>query len=233
MSKAYERLEWDFIQQVFLRLGFHPTWVNLIMQCVSSVSYSFLINGSPRGRVKPTRGIRQGDPLSPYIFIMCSEVLSGLCNRAQEDGSLKGIKVARGSPRLNHLLFADDTIFFVKASQESSATLQALLTRYEKASGQYINVDKSSITFSKRTPGTLKQAVKSKLNISKEGGVGKYLGLPEHFGKRKRDIFSSIVERIIQKAKGWSNKFLSTAGKMMMLQSVLSLIPSHAMTSFN
>ena len=113
MSKAYDRLEWDFIKCVLLRLGFHEKWVGLVMQCVSTVTYSFLINGSPRGKVTPSRGIRQGDPLSPYLFILCGEVLSGLCNRAQEEGSLKGISIARGSPRLNHLLFADDTMFFL------------------------------------------------------------------------------------------------------------------------
>ena len=74
------------------------------MQCVSTVTYFFLINGSPRGRVTPSRGIRQGDPLSPYIFILSSEVLSGLCNKAQENGSLKGVRVAQGTPRLNHRL---------------------------------------------------------------------------------------------------------------------------------
>ena len=87
MSKAYDRLEWEFIELVLTRLGFDSKWIRLIMQCISTVTYSFLINGSPRGRVKPSRGIRQGDPLSPYIFILCSEVLSGLCNRASEEGS--------------------------------------------------------------------------------------------------------------------------------------------------
>ena len=117
MSKAYDRLEWEFIQLVLERLGFHHRWISWIMECVSSVTYAFLINGSPRGRVKPSRGIRQGDPLSPYIFILCSEVLSGLCNRAQEAGRLTGIRVANESPRINHLLFADDTMFFLKADQ--------------------------------------------------------------------------------------------------------------------
>ena len=93
MSKAYDRLEWNFIEHVLLRLGFHRRWVTLIMACVTSVTYAFLINGSPRGRVKPSRGIRQGDPLSPYIFILCSEVLSGLCNKAQANGRLKGIRM--------------------------------------------------------------------------------------------------------------------------------------------
>jgi len=232
MSKAYDRLEWEFIRLVLLRLGFHQKVTNWIMQCVSTVTYSFLINGSPRGRVTPSRGIRQGDPLSPYIFIMCSEVLSGLCNKAQEEGSLKGVRVARGCPRLNHLLFADDTMFFLRADKKNSETLRRTLNRYETASGQSINVAKSSITFSHKTPTALKETTKAVLLIQNEGGTGKYLGLPELIGRKKRDLFSSIVDRIKQKARSWSNRFLSPAGKMTMLKSVLSPVPSHAMTCF-
>lgn len=82
MSKAYDRLEWNFIKEVLQWFGFHSIWINWIMQSVTTVSYSFLINGSPRGKVVPSRGIRQGDPLSSYMFILCGEVLSGLCHSA-------------------------------------------------------------------------------------------------------------------------------------------------------
>lgn len=159
-------------------------------------------------------------------------MLSGLCNRAQEDGSLTGVRVATGSPYINHLLFADDTMFFIKADKRSRQTLRAILQRYEAASGQMINTEKSSITFSRKTPASLKEAVKNDLQIQKEGGTGKYLGLPEHFGRRKRDMFDSIVTRIKQKASGWSNRHLSSAGKLVMLKSVLSPIPSYSMTCF-
>lgn len=91
---------------------------------------------------------------------------------------------------------------------------------------------KSSITFSRKAPSDLKQRVHSELQIMKEGGVGKYLGLPEHFGRQKRDLFASMVDMIKQKASGWSNRHLSTAGKLVMLQSVLTPVPSHAMSCF-
>lgn len=82
------------------------------MQCITTVSYSYLVNESTYGEVIPYRGIRQRDPLSPYVFILCSEVLSGLCKSAERKGLIQGVKAARGCPRVSHLLFADDTMFF-------------------------------------------------------------------------------------------------------------------------
>ena len=123
-------------------------------------------------------------------------------------------------------------MFFLRANKESIKSLKQILSQYENASGQSINAAKSSITFSRRAPADLRQRIKDELNMQKEGGVGKYLGLPEHFGRRKRDLFTSIVDKIRQKRNSWSNRFLSAAGKMTMLQSVLSPIPSHAMTCF-
>ncbi|KAG2260954.1 hypothetical protein Bca52824_080248 [Brassica carinata] len=104
------------------------------------------------------------------------------------------------------------------------------------APGRFRHVSKddevSDVFLSRKSPGSLKLAVKSVLGIQKEGGSGKYLGLPEHFGRNKKDLFSSIVDRIKQKASSWSNRHLSSGGKMVMLRSVLSPIPSHAMTCF-
>ncbi|KAG7594156.1 Reverse transcriptase zinc-binding domain [Arabidopsis thaliana x Arabidopsis arenosa] len=232
MSKAYHRLEWGFIKDVLERMGFHEKWVMWIMQCVSTVSYSYLLNGSAKGFVKPERGIRQGDPLSPYIFILCSEVLSGLCKSAQEKRKLVGIRVAKGSPGVNHLLFADDTMFFCRSDPQSCKALMEILHKYEQASGQKINEQKSAITFSSKTHQDTKERVKKDLNIVKEGGQGKYLGLPELFGRKKRDLFSSIVDRIKQRGLSWSSKLLSAAGKLVMLKSVLSAMPTYTMTCF-
>lgn len=101
-------------------------------------------------------------------------------------GALAGIRVSHGSPRINHLLFADDTMFFVKTSQQSVDALKEILVKYESASGQMISTPKSSITFSKKTPPEVRSCVKPSLGITREGGVGKYLGLPEHFERKKK-----------------------------------------------
>lgn len=232
MSKTYDRLEWSFIELVLKRLGFDKKWVGLIMQCVNTVSFSFLINDTAKGRVIPSRALRQGDPLSPYLFILCSEVLFGLCLKAQNEGSLQGIRVATECPRVNHLLFTDDTMFFCRTNQQSINKLNEILKLYEQASGHMINKQKPAITFSRKAPKSLKDRVKRELDIQKEGGVGKYLGLPEPFGRRKKDLFTSTVDKIRQKAKGWSTRYLSSAGKMVMLKSVLSAMPTHSMSCF-
>lgn len=232
MSKAYDRLEWSFTKEVLQRLGFHEKWVTWVLQCISTVSYAFLINEAVLGKVIPERGIRQGDPLSPYIFILCSEVLLGLCSKAQRDGTPTGIKIATNCPRINHLLFADDTMFFIRSDDRSCHTLKTLLNTYEATSGQKINTLKSSLTFSSKTGAAVKASVKQILNIEKEGGVGKYLGLPEHFGRKKNDLFGSIVDRMHQRAISWSYRCLSTAGKLTLLKSVLSAIPTFPMSCF-
>lgn len=232
MSKAYDRIEWEFLKEVMKRMGFRHIWINWVMECVTTVSYSFLINGAPQGRVIPARGLRQGDPLSPFLFILCTEVLSGLCKNSQESGRLQGLQVSKKSPFINHLLFADDTMFFCKTNVRNCETLTGILRRYERSSGQCINLSKSTVTFSSRTPGDIKDRVKRALGIEQEGGMGKYLGLPETFGRRKRDVFTGLVDKIRQRSQSWTTRFLSGAGKHVMLQSVLTSLPTHSMSSF-
>ncbi|XP_019085342.1 PREDICTED: uncharacterized protein LOC104748447 [Camelina sativa] len=232
MSKAYDRIEWGFLKSVLEKLGFSERWISWISACVSSVSYSFLINGSPQGQVIPSRGLRQGDPLSPYLFILCTEVLSGLCVKAQDQGILSGIKVSRASPPVNHLLFADDTMFFCKSNARCCQALTQILAKYEKVSGQCINLTKSTITFSSKTPAEAKVRVKNSLNITQEGGLGNYLGLPENFGRKKRDIFASIVDKVRQRVHSWPGRFLSGAGKQVLLTTVLTALPIYPMSCF-
>jgi hypothetical protein len=125
MSKVYDRVEWGFIHKMMLKLGFNPRWVYLVMQCIQSISYLLILNSDPVGYIRPTRGIRQGDPLSPYLFLICAEGLTALLNSAASCRSLSGLSLCRGGPQISHLFFADNSLLFAELPWKS-VTLSSL-----------------------------------------------------------------------------------------------------------
>ncbi|KAK4407846.1 putative mitochondrial protein [Sesamum angolense] len=132
MSKAYGRIEWKYLEGMLSKLGFHYEVVSLIMRCVSSVSYTFLLNGSQFGFLSRGRGIRQGDPLSPYLFILCVEGLSCMLYDRESRGEITGVAMARNATRVSHLLFADDTLIFCKATETELRMIRRILETYGK-----------------------------------------------------------------------------------------------------
>lgn len=114
MSKAYDQIEWNYLLAVMGNMGFNPSWIQWIKMCIQSVSFRILINGSPSDSVTPSRGLRQGDPLSLYLFIIYSEGLSSILDYQEQWGPLEGIRVGKHSLAISHLFFADDCLFFCK-----------------------------------------------------------------------------------------------------------------------
>ncbi|XP_042958006.1 uncharacterized protein LOC122293492 [Carya illinoinensis] len=213
MSKAYDRVEWQFLEAVLFKLGFCTQWVDLVMKCVKTASYSVLINGTPGKKFWPSRGLRQGDPLSPYLFIVCAEGLSSLLDYYEKRQMIKRVQVARGGTSINHLLFADDCILFGRTKIEEWRRIQRALQVYEKASGQFLNKEKTAVFFSKNSHPVDKQAIKEAGQNLVCGIYEKYLGLPAIVGRSKFNTFRSLKERIWQKIVSWKNKFLSQVGK--------------------
>ena len=105
MSKMYDKVEWQFMEKLMKKMGFGDTWTNLMMQCISKATYSVLINGEPYGHIKSTRRMHQGDPLSPYLFLLCTEGFYGLLRKAEENGDIRGVSIYRSAPKLTHLFF--------------------------------------------------------------------------------------------------------------------------------
>ena len=114
MSKAYDRVEWIYLEEIMKKMGFHQKWIGLMVECISTVSYSILVNGKPHGNIQPSRGLRQGDPLSPYLFLLCEEGLHSHIKKAESNGDIQGVSLCRGGPKITHLFFADDRLLFHK-----------------------------------------------------------------------------------------------------------------------
>ncbi|XP_010513742.1 PREDICTED: uncharacterized protein LOC104789794 [Camelina sativa] len=232
MSKAYDRVEWNFLEELLIRLGFDIKWVNWIMSCVRSVTFSVLINGKEHGFIKPERGIRQGDPLSPFLFILCAEALVHVMNKAEQEGRLTGLKLTPECPSIQHLLFADDSLFLCRASLLECSNLLQCLRLYGDASGQEINLQKSSITFGKKLDPYMRRVIGLFTGIEQEGGAGKYLGLPECFSGSKKDMLAYITDRLTSRLRGWFEKTLSLGGKEVLLKAVALALPVYAMSCF-
>jgi hypothetical protein len=128
-------------------LGVFIFQIQLIMKCTNSISYFILINGEPHGRITPTRGILQGDLLSPYLFILYAKAISSMLQKAERMGSFTGVPIARGHVCLNYLFFANDSRVFCEESLVEWSHVQHILDSYEKASGQRLNKEKTSIFF--------------------------------------------------------------------------------------
>jgi hypothetical protein len=121
------------------RMNFDDRWIRLILMCVSSVTYSVVVNGTPIGRIIPTRGIRQGDPILPYLFLLCSEALSSMLTQEESCGTLTGVLTSKSGPWISHLFFADDSLLFCKANHVHWRKMFELLQIYENASSQRLN----------------------------------------------------------------------------------------------
>ncbi|XP_060960654.1 uncharacterized protein LOC133031222 [Cannabis sativa] len=232
MSKAYDRVEWSYLQEIMSRMGFHDKWIYLLMRCITSVRYNVLHGGNVVGPFTPTRGIRQGDPLSTYLFIICAEGLSMLINSAESNRTIHGCRVARGAPSITHMLFADDSYLFCQASIGAAQGVRNLLSEFEQASGQKVNIAKSSIFFNPNSDAQTRSHISAILGMAEASDGSLYLGLPNIIGRNKSTIFGFLKNKVIARLNSWDGKFLSRAGKEILLKTIIQSLPTYAMSVF-
>ena len=166
MSKAYDRVEWSFLKKVMLQMGFDERWVALIMECITTVTYSILINGKPMGNIKPSRGIHHGDPFSPYLFWVCSKGLHRMIQKTACNGDINGVSICHNGLKLTYLFFADDSLLFCRATLQECQKVLEILVAYEKVSGKRLNRDKTAFSFSKSTPRDQQSQIMAELGVS-------------------------------------------------------------------
>lgn len=184
------------------------------------------------GPIIPSRGLRQGDPLSPYLFILCAEGLSALLRKYEDRKCIQGLKVSRHAPSVSHLLFADDSYLFCKADDNSALKMVELLQTFEEASGQQVNYTKSVIMFSPNVAQECKEGVCQIMQMREADDSVTYLGLPNMVGRNKNQVLGFLKERVRQRVQVWKNKWVSQAGREILIKTVAQALPVYAMSIF-
>ncbi|KAG8378977.1 hypothetical protein BUALT_Bualt07G0040500 [Buddleja alternifolia] len=229
LEKAYDKVRWDFLEQTLDAFNFPRQLINLIMHCVTSSSPQILWNGMALPPLKPKCGLRQGDPLSPYLFVLCMERLSHIIEAAVRERNWQPIQPCREGPKFSHLFFADDLIFFTKASHDNARKIKLILDSFCTHSGLLVNKHKSKIFFSKNVGNRRKRDLANCLEMSSTNNIGKYLGVPRLHERVKTSTFKEVIDRILSKLSSWKARWLNLAGRTTLIQSVTLAIPAYAM----
>jgi len=158
-------IDWSYLRGVMTKMGFSDQWVKWIMMCVETVDYFVLVNGNATSPIILGRGLRQGDPISPYLFIICVEGLSALIRKAEAMSEINGVKICNNASIISHLLFVDDCFLFFRANVDLANKMRAILSTYERASGEAINLKKSEIFCSRNVLTTNHNNIASILGV--------------------------------------------------------------------
>ena len=225
-------MEWQFLKGIMEKMGFPALWIERVMSCVTTPTFFILVNGKPYGMIHPSRGIRQGDPLSPYLFLLCAEGFTALLAKAEIERRIKGVSICRGAPKITNLLFANDSLLFCQATQNEGQAVMEILQTYAQASGQCVNLEKSSVYFSSNTTGSQRQQMIQILGVKEVERFESYLGLPTLIGRAKYHTFSYLKDRIWKKLQGWKGLVLSRAGKEILIKAVAQSIPTYTISVF-
>uniref|UniRef100_A0A2N9EYL8 Reverse transcriptase domain-containing protein n=1 Tax=Fagus sylvatica TaxID=28930 RepID=A0A2N9EYL8_FAGSY len=192
----------------------------------------YILGTHSQDSFNPSRGLRQGDPLSPYLFILCQETLSRLIEKQLSERRINGVKASIGGPAITHVMYADDIILFSKTNKKETTILNQCLDTYCTWSGQIVNRNKSGLVFSKYTPKPTIRHTKHLLQMKTLKKDAIYLGAPLFLSKASVRDFQFLKERLEAKLMGWRSKCLSWAGRCTMIKSVAQALPTYVMSTF-
>lgn len=219
LRKAYDTIDWNFLQGMLIELGYPPRFVGWVMECVTTTSYSLSINGELHGYFKGKRGLRQGDPISPFLFVICMEYLSRLLLKASRDPSFqfhpKCAKVG-----ITHLAFADDIMLFGSGELPTVRILWDTLKEFGRCSGLEVSVPKSNIYCGGVSAENLKEIV-DETGLEVGDMPFRYLGIPLAATRLKIVHFEPLLNRVQNSLKGWKGTLLSYAGRTELIRTVL------------
>ncbi|XP_038704713.1 uncharacterized protein LOC120000656 [Tripterygium wilfordii] len=231
LEKAFDFVNWRYLDMVMLRMGFGVKWRSWIMECVSTACVSILVNGSPTKEIRMQKGIRQGDPLSPFLFNIAAEGLHQLFTLAEEKGLLKGIVIKKDALSISHIQYADDTLIFCKAKESSIQMVKRILRCYQLISGLKVNFSKSSlIGIGLDRQWTENMAAKHQCRA--EALPVKYLGIPLGANFKLAKTWKPVVDNFQKSLAKWKGRQLSIGGRLTLVKAALSNLPIYYMSLF-
>jgi hypothetical protein len=233
LAKAYDKISWEFIWRVLMEIKFPEVLINVIMHSVTSVLTNVKWNGARAEFFKPQRGIRQGDPISPYLFVLCMDKLSHLIMHAVEEGRWNGIKAGRHGPVVSHLMFADDLLLFGEANERQMQCVMDTMETFCSMSGQEVSIEKTSILFSRNVGRSVRSRLVHISGYKETNSFGNYLGVPLTGRAPKRSDFQYIIDQVSSKLSAWKANHLSFAGRVTLAKSVIEAVPIYPMMSSN
>lgn len=220
LEKAYDRMEWSFILESLELLHIPAPIINLINW-----------NGNKSESFSASRGLRQGGPISPYLFVLALERLGHKIQDLVNSNIWKPLTFGRGrqGPKLSHICFSDDLVFFAEANLDQIQVVKQVKNDFCASSGQKVNLIKSKVFFSKNIIDEKATQLSNELGIEKTENLGNYLGAPLLHQRITKDSVSFILEKMRKKLSSWKSNSLSLAGRVTLAQSCLSCIPNHLM----
>ncbi|KAI3450765.1 hypothetical protein Pfo_007430 [Paulownia fortunei] len=219
IRKAYDSVNWEFLRSVLSGLGFPGRFIDWVMECVSTPSYSIALNGSIFGFFKGKKGLRQGDPMSPFLFVLCLEYFSRLVGLATENSDFN-FHPKCGKLKITHLAFADDLVLMARGDVLSVRILMQCIRDFGNRSGLRINVLKSSI-YTAGITGQQLDEIQELTNIPRGSMPFRYLGIPLAAEKLKVMHYAPFIDKIAALINAWTCNSLSYAGRAELIRTVL------------
>ncbi|GJS62818.1 hypothetical protein Tco_0677382 [Tanacetum coccineum] len=221
IQKAYDTIDWGFLKMILGAFGFHPRMIDWIMECVTTTSYSICINGMLHGHFQGKRGLRQGDPLSPYLFTLVMEVLTLMLNRRVRNSEMFTYHRYCSKLELINLCFADDLFLFAHGDVESARVIMDALEEFKRVSGLTPSLPKSTTYFCNVLNHT-KLSILQVLPFTEGRLPVKYLGVPLVPSRLIFRDCKELIEKVQNRISDWKNKSLSVAGRLQLIKSVIS-----------
>ncbi|XP_019228615.1 PREDICTED: uncharacterized protein LOC109209747 [Nicotiana attenuata] len=230
MAKAYDRMSWTFVIEVLKKFGFSDLWNDMVFNLISGVWYSVLINGSRAGFFTSSQGLKQGDPLSPSLFIIDAEVLTRSLNSLHANEKFVLFSMPTNAPLINHLAYVDDVIIFSSGNQKS---IKLIMKEIRTNSGQQVNSNKSHFLTAPRTTTARINRLRACTGFMEKDLPFIYLGCPIYVRRKKIEHFDIMINKVVKMLNGWQGKMLSYDGRIILIKHVLQALPTYNLSALS